>query len=419
MTEIQEQLQKLQERWKSTHDSLQASPAVITPFLNGITLAQIDEVISTIATLMGRVRAPKGFNPSFHLAKAVSATSLPVADAEIEFLLKKEYSHFPTFIAALNQIVTSMHSLVAFSDKREIEANLSTELSEKLALLDTAQKELKAKLDLIEQATTRVTEAEVKAEEIDGLKTRSKEIVEEIEESLEEASKLNETFEEYKTNQAETKKSLDNLVNQNAELQKQLKEREKELHAITEKASKQEETIDALLPRAASAGLAYAFHGRVEQMATSKRNWSIAFILSIIGLLGMSLWIHSTSVASNLPVWEVTLHNLPFLAPLVWLGWFSAIQYGNSLRVQEDYAFKEATSNAFEGYRSHMEHLKEIDAEGEENALTLLSEKTIEILAEHPLRVFQRNERDASPSHSIGKDILARIKPVKSLTSEE
>jgi hypothetical protein len=66
-----------------------------------------------------------------------------------------------------------------------------------------------------------------------------------------------------------------------------------------------------------------------------------------------------------------------------------------------------------------MEHLKNVDVDGENNALTLLSEKTIEILAEHPLRVFQRNERDASPSHSIGKDILARIKPIKPLLEDD
>jgi hypothetical protein len=86
----------------------------------------------------------------------------------------------------------------------------------------------------------------------------------------------------------------------------------------------------------------------------------------------------------------------------------------NTIRIQEDYAFKEATSKAFQGYRDHMEHLANIEVEGANTALNLLSERTVEILAHEPLRIFSKTEGDASPSGELASLLnLRRNNPTK------
>ncbi len=53
------------------------------------------------------------------------------------------------------------------------------------------------------------------------------------------------------------------------------------------------------------------------------------------------------------------LNHLPLLGPFIWLGWFSAVQYGYVSRVREDYAFKFAASMAFEGYKKEAREVDE------------------------------------------------------------
>ena len=45
------------------------------------------------------------------------------------------------------------------------------------------------------------------------------------------------------------------------------------------------------------------------------------------------------------------LYRLPVVAPVVWLAWFAAKQYGYASRLSEDYAYKAASAMAFEGYK--------------------------------------------------------------------
>src|SRR5258705_2208482 len=95
------------------------------------------------------------------------------------------------------------------------------------------------------------------------------------------------------------------------------------------------------------------------------------------------------------------LRRLPCAAPLIWLGWFSAIQYGNTIRVQEDYAFKAATSKAFAGYKDHMEYMANVQLDEANSAMKLLAARTIEILAHEPLRIYQKPHKDVSPANFL------------------
>jgi hypothetical protein len=201
---------------------------------------------------------------------------------------------------------------------------------------------------------------------------------------------------------AELKIEIEKLLKKNVELNATLETQSKALTALQDASKAQEKIITGLLPKGASAGLAAAFEGRASQLEWVKIAWMIIFIASILGLVGMTAWLASiTSDKGGLDLWTDLLHRLPFAAPLIWLGWFSAIQYGNTIRVQEDYAFKAATSKAFAGYKDHMEYMANIQLDEANNAMKLLAARTIEILAHEPLRVYQKTDKDASPTHSL------------------
>ena len=125
------------------------------------------------------------------------------------------------------------------------------------------------------------------------------------------------------------------------------------------------------------------------------------FVGAMAGLFSLAVRIIGLQAGTSQALWQLILQRLPLAAPMIWLGWFSAVQYGNTLRVQEDYAFKEATSKAFAGYRDHMEHLASVSLAEGNTAMTLMAQKTIEILAQEPLRIFQDIGKDSAPTHGL------------------
>lgn len=174
-----------------------------------------------------------------------------------------------------------------------------------------------------------------------------------------------------------------------------------ELIKLQAKCKEQEKIIDGILPRGASAGLAAAFALRGKQLDLGKWAWMVIFIssLGVLTFLAFSILKHGPVELKDFALYM--LIRLPLTGPLVWLAWFSAIQYGNTIRVQEDYAFKEATSKAFQGYRDHMENLSKVDTADGNTALNLLSIKTIEILAHEPLRIYANTALDANPATGV------------------
>jgi hypothetical protein len=182
---------------------------------------------------------------------------------------------------------------------------------------------------------------------------------------------------------------------------------------------KEAELVSALLPRAASAGLASGFASRAKQLQPAKLGWTVGFLTSIGFLMYFAFQIVGLDLVDTDDLWRHVLHRMPLAAPFVWLGWFSAVQYGNALRMQEDYAFKEATCKAFIGYRDHMEHLASVDAEEGHSAMNLLAGETIRILAQEPLRILQRSHKDVSPTQGLLDGLLKHRKAERTRVEAE
>jgi hypothetical protein len=86
--------------------------------------------------------------------------------------------------------------------------------------------------------------------------------------------------------------------------------------------------------------------------------------------------------------------NIPLIAPLVWLAWFSALKYSQINKLKEDYAFKTATALALDGYREQADVDDVLDKKLLEIAITNFGENPLRLITQdtlkeaHPLASF-------------------------------
>lgn len=150
------------------------------------------------------------------------------------------------------------------------------------------------------------------------------------------------------------------------------------------------ETIDGLLGDANRTGMAASFTNRRRWLMVPMVIWILIFVGSIYGLFEMGVaYLAPILKSGNL---EQLPARLALTAPLIWLGWFSAKQYGYISRLREDYAYKEASAKSFEGYKREA---SQVDQE----MLRNLMDKAIKNLGDNPIRIYSGHENHASPLH--------------------
>jgi hypothetical protein len=411
MDAIKEQVSNVVESWGRTMEMATANPSGWQPYLPNSSLAQVDEAVQTVSYWLNRVRAPSGFAPGFHVARAVAAANLPSLTSAAQQLESGQYNHFPSFLAGILTLLNALHTMVVFSQKEEGAAtigDLSAQLSQALALVNTAQGELATKVERLTEATAVADKVDAVYEDVEQKQGQCAKALEEAQESTAATAAALTEARASAEDVAKLSEKLSTLVSDGDKTRERLDALTTEAEGLKKKCADQQQLIDSLLPKGASAGLAAAFAARGGMLERTKWIWMAAFVVSLVVLAGFAVHLSTLKPPGN-EYWSFVLYRMTLAAPFIWLAWFSAIQYGNTVRVQEDYAFKEATSKAFQGYRDHMEHLASIDDEEAGSAMSLMAQRTIEILAREPLRIFGRTHHDASPA-SAAASILDRAK---------
>ncbi len=400
MEELIQTAKSLKKEWEQIYEN-PASLAVAEAH-SDISFEQLNEIVLVVCEWASRQKAPKGFAPAFHLGKALAFTSVHGALSALRSIRAGQPTHYSTLESNLADALSSLHSIAVYSDKSEASnSDVTGQLYQAIQLLQTAQRELHAKLELLKAADQQKTRIDAIANTAAGALSKIEQSATDIAGIEESALETIESIKGTDTEAQKLKNSSADLLKLAQQLISKLQSGEASLEKLRAATDKQSETIAALLPKGASAGLACAFSRRGSELERTKWIWFTAFIASICLLAGLAAFVLNSAPPTAHELWERLLPRIPIAAPLIWLGWFSAVQYGNTIRVQEDYAFKEATSNAFAGYRDHMEHLKDVDAGEGATALELLSLRTIEVLAREPLRIYQRSHRDVSPALEV------------------
>lgn len=208
-------------------------------------------------------------------------------------------------------------------------------------------------------------------------------------------------------------------------LKEAIKNREKELDNF--KAAQQLkyntliEEIEGLLPSATSAGLASAYYAMKMSFEKPIKNSAKTFYASIACLIITAFisitqeisWTYIkfheipelTKLASNF------LYKLPIILPVIWLALYSSKRRSEALRLQQEYAHKEALAKSFQNFKAQIEAL------GEETPVLMnkLLEAAIDAVSKNASDTLDKKHGDKTPVHQTLDGALDSLGKIKSL----
>lgn len=176
-----------------------------------------------------------------------------------------------------------------------------------------------------------------------------------------------------------------------AALAANLKDAVEEKDKLFEEFEGRRDEIAKLLVSANQVGLAGSFQKTRKKRFYALMLWGFVFSIGLVSLYKLGRTIFPL-LNTNVDLITIGGHLL-LAAPAIWLTWFAARQYGHSLRIYEDYAFKESTAMAFVGYRNEMGQ--------DPDMLKLLQKSAIQNFAANPTQLILKNADPASPAHAL------------------
>lgn len=159
------------------------------------------------------------------------------------------------------------------------------------------------------------------------------------------------------------------------------------------------EKLDKAIADVNRQGLAGSYQISSEKMGRERNLWLLAFAIALVYIAlvasgAIEKWLGVTTTSSEV-YWIRLLHLLPLASPGIWLGWFAARSAGLTARIQQDYAYKVATAQAYEG------HKKEATQAGSEQLATQLMEATIRNFGDNPIRLYDGKGMEGHPLESL------------------
>lgn len=179
-------------------------------------------------------------------------------------------------------------------------------------------------------------------------------------------------------------------------------EHEGQVKELAGKLGELNRTAERLLPDMTSTSLAHSFNLQKSRFVEPQRRWLMTFqgcIIALIIIAAPSFFLAVFGILFQVRTdteWEEILRGmlvkLPIVIPLVWLAIYAGRNYMLSLRLEEEYAYKEALSRAFEGYKREM---KEIQAGDVNNPTPLVRfcQHVLSALAERPGRIYEGKQK--------------------------
>jgi len=278
----------------------------------------------------------------------------------------------------------------------------TSHLEEVESLKEAADASSKATNAALEAANLAKTEVEAGKKLVDGLSVKAQELTTNIaanqKTSTEKSGQIDALLMEAKISEGQLKVVLDHLSKSDEIAtghEVRVAELSKELTELINR-------VENLLPGATSAGLASSFSAQKSRFARPQSRWLSTFIICMVLLTVIALPSFLAAVGVNWfghaqDSWDGTLRSLimrlPILFPLIWLAILAGRNYMLSLRLEEDYAYKEAISTAFEGYKREMEKIVVVDG-AVPPPITTLCTNVLRAIAERPGRIYEGKQQD-------------------------
>jgi len=384
INDIQQQLEQLKIKW----DGIDNIPTDLTslgfPELSRVT---ISDTFGGLAKTVENLSRDNDYEPS--------PISVIILRQQLEFLFTYVTTHIPSspkphmpeLLRLLDQVSIIVRTWLEESDKknRRSISRLAIQLAEALSRIDDATKlyeELQSHhQEVLELASNAKTESE-------SLTTLLNEVT-----TSQETAKTAETDSAASLVLVQNNaKEINTLLSGFVSLKEELETSQNTQTQLFEQFEAYRDTINDLLGDANRTGMAASFTNRKRELYAPMQYWLLIFACSILGLVVLGVIYLAPLLESG--KLEQLPYRLALVAPFIWLGWFSAKQYGYTARLREDYAYKEASAMSFEGYRREV---IDTDVEMQKNLL----DTAIKNLGDNPIRIYNGHENHASPLHEI------------------
>ncbi len=226
----------------------------------------------------------------------------------------------------------------------------------------------------------------------------------------------------------ESQKEIDSLKNfyikvigdeNNTGLESIIDERHKALDNYEDKQkslfANMETQINSLLVGATNAGLAKSFNKMSTTFKYSIMFWNSAFIISLICLVAFNIF---GLVANNLEIKfkafdvDFSIYKMVFISlPIIWLAIFCQRRRAEFVRLQQEYAHKEAVAMSYLSYKEQIQNLNLPDTKLLEN----LMEKTINVISYNPSKTLDGKVKESMPTLEFLDKTWDKVSPEKIL----
>jgi len=360
-------------------------PATFT--IQGVTISVRDELITSLTEIIGIVNVVASSEDIDPILLATHQQNIVNICNQIPQAIGNLISNPQTYLEQLASHIWSIRSSIMWLIKPnhlKLYFNLitNTDLIGKIESTDLLYKRLLDSVDQIKQSINLARESD---ETVNGL-------LKKIEGYEREAANAKTNAESSSSLALACKESIQELLSklETAQIQQQ---------TLFEKINVLREEAALVLEGNSKAGLAASFANRRVSLEKSQQYWVVGFFIGIVVLI-IGIFLTTTGLINLTPLikadgtidaWSVIARIL-LTGPTVWFTWFVARQYAHTMRLIEDYAFKEASALAFVSYKREMGE--------DEEMIKLLREIAIKNFGSPPTRMLSVSE-PLSPLHEL------------------
>lgn len=217
---------------------------------------------------------------------------------------------------------------------------------------------------------------------------------------------------------------VDDTIARVGEQAAEIKERSEIVDEQKEMLISLQEKMGVIVSSATSIKLAEAFHERKKTFRTPSQRAYWLFVVSILAIIIFSaatmfgvdtsdgIRLVPAGLGDTSPeVGGAILSRLSVIAPLVWLAFFASRRQTQALRLEEEYAHKEALSASFDGYKEEIRHLVHAlpDDAPANHPLIKLINNTLDHIARSPSRIYKESKET-----SLTKSLVRQVRKLAS-----
>ncbi|MEI8656228.1 hypothetical protein [Vibrio sp. Hal054] len=175
------------------------------------------------------------------------------------------------------------------------------------------------------------------------------------------------------------------------------------------------EQIEKLLPGAASAGLASAYHDLKIGCKGPIKTYSLLFYVSMVALISAGFLLLTKELSFSpftisfmesstdwVSISKSLIRKLPVIVPIVWFALFVSKRRNEFSRLHEEYAHKEALAKSYQGFKQQIEELSDND----DKLLKELLSEAIKAISFNASTTLDKKHDEGTPAKSLVDSIL-------------